>query len=94
MSLCVGSDRFMNPSPSPSQVWKSRRTRSSSPVLEESLLPLLTLASAALAAAIMNAHARAHYVIDASAASWGVSRGGSGFTHAEVTDAFELCDSD
>lgn len=48
---CLFSDRLMNPSPSPSHVWKSRRTRSSSAVLDESLLPLLTLASAA----IMNA---------------------------------------
>lgn len=47
------SDRLMYPSPSPSHVWKSRRTRSSSAVLDESLLPpLLPLTSAA----IMNTH--------------------------------------
>lgn len=41
---------LMYPSPSPSHVWKSRRIRSSSPVLDVSLLP--PLLSQALAAAI------------------------------------------
>lgn len=43
---------LMYPSPSPSQVWKSRLILSSSPVLDVSLLPLLTLTSTAAAAMI------------------------------------------